>query len=53
MPRSPDVYGRLGLVYEKQKKWDPALTAYRKADELSPAKWIKDAIARVTENKKR
>lgn len=53
MPKSPDVYGRLGLVYEKQKKWDPALSAYKKADELNPTKWVKEAIARVTENKKR
>lgn len=53
MPGSAEVYGRLGLVYEKQKKWDLALKAYKKAEELSPAKWIKDAIARVNENRKR
>jgi tetratricopeptide (TPR) repeat protein len=53
MPQSPDVYGRMGLVYEKQKMWDEALKAYKKADAISPAKWIKEAIARVTENKKR
>lgn len=53
MPKSPDVYGRMGFVYEKQKKWDLALTAYKKADEISPAKWVKEAIARVNENKKK
>jgi tetratricopeptide (TPR) repeat protein len=53
LPRNPDVYGRMGLVYEKQKKWDLALTAYKKADEIAPAKWFKDAIARVNENKKK
>jgi tetratricopeptide (TPR) repeat protein len=53
IPRNPDVYGRLGLVYEKQKKWDLALSVYKKADEISPAKWIKEAIARVNENKKK
>ena len=53
MPQSPDVYGRMGFVYEKQKMWDEALKAYKKAEAISPAKWIKEAIARVTENKKR
>lgn len=52
MPRNPDVYTRMGLVYEKQKKWDLALKAYKKANDLSPSKAIKDAIARVNENKK-
>jgi len=49
LPRSPEVFMRLGLVYEKQKKYDPALKAYKKADEISPSKAIKDAMARVTE----
>ncbi len=53
MPKSPDVFGRMGLVYEKQKKWDLALNAYKKADQISPAKWIKDSIERVNENKKK
>jgi tetratricopeptide (TPR) repeat protein len=53
MPGNAEVYGRLGLVYEKQKKWDLALKAYKKAGELSSAKWITDAIARVKENSKR
>lgn len=53
MPQSPDVYGRMGFVYEKQKMWDEALKAYKKAEAISPSKWIKEAIARVTENKKR
>lgn len=52
MPRSMEVYSRMGLVYEKQKKWDAALNAYRKAEEISPSKAIKESIARVTENKK-
>ncbi len=53
MPNSLEAYSRLGLVYEKQKKWDPALNAYKKADAISPSKATKDAIARVTENKKK
>ena len=53
MPRSPEVNWRMGLVYEKQKKWDLALNAYKKAGEISPSKEIKEAIARVTENKKK
>ena len=53
LPRSLDVYARMGLVYEKQKKWDLALNAYKKAEEISPSKAIKEAIARVNENKKR
>jgi tetratricopeptide (TPR) repeat protein len=53
LPQNPDVYGRMGLVYEKQKKWDLALSAYKKAEEITPAKWVKDAIARVNENKKK
>jgi tetratricopeptide (TPR) repeat protein len=52
MPKSPDVYERMGLVYEKQKKWDLALSAYKKADAINPSKSIKEAIARVNENKK-
>jgi len=52
MPKSLEVYARMGLVYEKQKKWDLALNAYKKANEISPSKAMKDAIARVTENKK-
>ncbi len=47
-----DAYERLGLVYEKQKKWDAALGAYKKADQLSSTKALKEAITRVTENKK-
>jgi tetratricopeptide (TPR) repeat protein len=52
MPQSADAYGRMGLIYEKQKKWDEALAAYKKADGISPAKWVKESIARVNENKK-
>ncbi len=52
MPKSPDVYVRLGLIYEKQKKWDAALTSYQKASEMNPSQGIKDAIARVMEEKK-
>ncbi|MBN2339549.1 MAG: tetratricopeptide repeat protein [Acidobacteria bacterium] len=52
LPENPGVHARLGLVYEKQKKWDPALEAYRKADSLSGSKELKEAIERVTENKK-
>jgi protein O-GlcNAc transferase len=53
MPNSVEAYTRLGLVYEKQKKWDPALTAYKKAASINPAKEIKEAIERVIENKKK
>jgi tetratricopeptide (TPR) repeat protein len=53
MPKSSGLYERLGLAYENQKKWDLALNAYKKADEMGPSKEIKDAITRVTENKKR
>jgi tetratricopeptide (TPR) repeat protein len=53
LPNSLEAYARLGLVYEKQKKWDLALSAYKKADGISPSKAMKDAIARVMENKKK
>jgi tetratricopeptide (TPR) repeat protein len=53
MPGNADAYGRMGLVYEKQKKWDSALNAYKKAEEISPSKELKEAIERVAENKKR
>jgi hypothetical protein len=43
----------MGYVYENQKKWDQALNSYKRADEMSPSKKIKDAIARVNENKKK
>jgi len=52
LPRSAEVQQRLGLVLEKQKKWDPALTAYKKADAISPSKAVKEAISRVQEAKK-
>jgi tetratricopeptide (TPR) repeat protein len=52
MPKSPEAHWKLGYVYEKLKKWDPALNVYKKADEISPSKATKEAIARVTENKK-
>jgi tetratricopeptide (TPR) repeat protein len=52
MPQSVDVYRDLGYVYEMQKKWDTALNAYKKAEEISPIKWVQDAIKRVTESKK-
>jgi tetratricopeptide (TPR) repeat protein len=53
LPKSSDVYARMGLVYEMQKKWDLALNAYKKAEEISPSKGIKDSIARVNENRKK
>ena len=53
LPGNIDVLQRLGFVYEKQKKWDLALTAYQKASSLNPSSSLKEAIARVTEMKKR
>ncbi|MGH7771903.1 MAG: tetratricopeptide repeat protein [Candidatus Binatia bacterium] len=53
MPRSAEVFQRLGLVYEKQKKWDLALNAYQKANELKPSPGLKEAIDRINELKKR
>ncbi|MBP1596298.1 MAG: tetratricopeptide repeat protein [Acidobacteria bacterium] len=52
LPGNPDVLVRLGLVYERQKKWDLSLEAYRKANELNPSAALKESIARVTELKK-
>jgi tetratricopeptide (TPR) repeat protein len=52
LPRNADVLVRLGLIYEKQRKWDQALNAYQKAQEITPAVGIKEAIGRVTEAKK-
>jgi tetratricopeptide (TPR) repeat protein len=53
LPNSMEAYARLGLIYEKEKKWDLALSAYKKADGISPSKAMKDAIERITENKKK
>ncbi len=53
MPRSAEVFQRLGLVYEKQKKWDLALSSYQKAYELNQSQGLKEAIDRVNELKKR
>lgn len=53
MPRSAEVFQRLGLVYEKQKKWDLALSSYQKAYELNQSPGLKEAIDRVNELKKR
>jgi tetratricopeptide (TPR) repeat protein len=52
MPENPDVYGRLGLVYEKLKKLDSALDAYKKAESIEPSPSYKEAIKRVSQNKK-
>jgi len=52
LPRNSDVFHRLGLVYEKQKKWDLSLNAYLKAAEINSSPQLKEAIARVTEMKK-
>jgi tetratricopeptide (TPR) repeat protein len=52
LPRNADVFHRLGLVYEKQKKWDLSLNAYRNANEITSSPQLKEAIARVTELKK-
>jgi tetratricopeptide (TPR) repeat protein len=51
-PNNADAYQRIGSIYENQKKWDLALGAYKKADQLQPSKFVKDAIARVNENRK-
>ncbi|HYK88060.1 MAG TPA: tetratricopeptide repeat protein [Acidobacteriota bacterium] len=51
LPNSADVYMRMGLAFEMQKKWDLALNAYKNANQLNPAYGQKD-IDRVTENKK-
>jgi tetratricopeptide (TPR) repeat protein len=53
MPRSAEVFQRLGLIYEKEKKWDLSLNAYQKANELNPSPALEEAIARVIELKKR
>jgi tetratricopeptide (TPR) repeat protein len=52
LPSSAEVYQRLGLVLEKQKKWDQAINAYKKADQINPSKAVKEAINRVQEAKK-
>ncbi len=52
LPGNGDVLRRLGFVYEKEKKWDQALNAYKKASELGPAPDLKEAINRVSEMKK-
>lgn len=52
-PRSAEAYQRMGLVYEKQKKWDLSLSAYQKANELNPSPGLKEAIDRINELKKR
>ncbi len=51
LPNSADVYMRMGLAFEMQKRWDLALNAYKKANQLNPAYGVKD-IERVSENKK-
>jgi tetratricopeptide (TPR) repeat protein len=52
LPNNSGVYTRMGLVCEKQKKWDLALKAYKKANDLNPSKELKEAIARINENMK-
>ncbi len=52
LPNTAEIYQRLGMIYEEQKKWKQALAAYQKANEIDPSPALKDAIARVTEQKK-
>jgi len=52
LPNNAEVYSRLGLACEKLKKYDLALSAYQKANGLSPSPSLKEAINRVTEAKK-
>jgi len=52
LPRSAEVYQRLGLVHEKQKKLDQAISDYKNANEIKPSKELKEAIDRVQEEKK-
>ncbi len=51
LPKSADVYMRMGLAFEMQKKWDLALNAYKTANQINPAYGVKD-MERVNENKK-
>ncbi len=51
LPNSADVYMRLGLAFEKQRKWDLALNAYKKANQLNPSYGAKE-IERVNQEKK-
>jgi tetratricopeptide (TPR) repeat protein len=51
LPQSAEVYQRIGLVYEKQKKWDKALVAYQKANEIKPLPAVAEAIKRLQEAK--
>ena len=44
LPRNPDIYQRLGYLYEKQKKFDQALGAYQKAGDLNPPPPVKADI---------
>ncbi len=53
MPRSAEVMQRLGLVYEKQKKWDLSLSSYQKAYDINQSPGLKAAIDRVSELKQR
>jgi tetratricopeptide (TPR) repeat protein len=46
-PQSAEAHQRLGLVFEKQKKWDQALAAYQKAAEIKPSPAITEAIDRL------
>jgi len=52
MPGNAEVFERLGLVYEKMKKWDLSLNAYKKAQSAAPSKSLAEAIERVQNNKK-
>ena len=47
LSNNADVLQRLGLVYERQKKWDQALNAYQKAYELTSLPSLKDDITRM------
>lgn len=44
-----DILQRLGLVYERQKKWSQALDAYQKAYDLTSLPGLKDDITRMKE----
>lgn len=45
--QSSEAHQRLGLVYEKQKKWTQALAAYQKAAAIKPSAGTAEAIKRL------
>ncbi len=53
-PTEPQLYLRLGQIYEEQQRWEEALLEYRRAVQLQPELWVAwKGLARAAQQRNR